>query len=686
MPRLKVNLRGAQISDIGLNPEKEYIAGRKENCDIRLQAEKGISREHFKLKVEEGRWVIQSLSRFGEIYSQGQRVETISLEHGLTFQVPPYDFQFSDLPESSIVSEQQEPLEIDENERTVIGASRQVPYIKMMSAQGEVREMLRLEIGDTWVAGRDPSCQIVIPDQRVSRRQFEVRKVNGAYNIIDLASVNGTFLNGSPISSVETSPLKSGDGISVLDNIMYFELHDPNFQYRMDRIEIPPLQLVQSEEEYEQVPQDYANGDQQPQDPMMLQEIEQPYVDPMNPPFDPQMNQGPFTGMPNAEGLEGQQYYTFNPEQQGPPPQVSKYSWDQVKNNKPLLAAIVLIILGGAFYISENMGQKNIPVATEKSNSTDPFLRLKPEEQNTIKDLYSLAQKSMLQQKYSLARENLDKIHQLLPTGYMDSLSMRDEAITNEETIIQTQNQERLEKERQEQEKKIAETVAICKKLLVPDLNIDQVKDCMAPVVLIDPTNIEYIKLMEEAQKIVNDKRAKEDQKLAFESQVEQLTKLFMRAEKIQGDGYPFKAIRAYTEVIKNDLPDPENLKEKAQKRIQYIEGKIAFRTAENIKQADVYIQEGKLKEAVIALRSSLVYDPENKKLKDKILLHTEELRKKVMTIYQESIIDENFGNIEGDETRPGAKEKWKKIVEMDLDDGEYYKKAYIKLKRYGAL
>ena len=48
MPRLKISLRGAQISDIGLQLDREYIGGRKENCDIRLQAEKGISRERCK--------------------------------------------------------------------------------------------------------------------------------------------------------------------------------------------------------------------------------------------------------------------------------------------------------------------------------------------------------------------------------------------------------------------------------------------------------------------------------------------------------------------------------------------------------------------------------------------------------------------------------------------------------------
>ena len=99
MSRLKVSLRGALISELHLIPDKEYIGGRKEGSDIRLQAEKGISREHFRLKNVDGRWHLQSISRFGELYSLGQRVEDIILEHNQSFQIPPYEFQYLEIPE-----------------------------------------------------------------------------------------------------------------------------------------------------------------------------------------------------------------------------------------------------------------------------------------------------------------------------------------------------------------------------------------------------------------------------------------------------------------------------------------------------------------------------------------------------------------------------------------------------------
>jgi hypothetical protein len=538
--------------------------------------------------------------------------------------------------------------------------------------------MLRLEVGDTWVAGRDPACQIIIPDQRVSRRQFEIRKLNGVFTAIDLGSVNGTFLNGSPISSTDPQALKSGDALSVLDNMMYFELHDPNFQYRMDRIEIPPLQLVPNEESIESEDVSESEDVDQSSDPMMLQQIEQPYVDQMNQQFDPRG--GPFTGIPNGP-QDPNQFYSF---QQAPIPE-QLTGWQKFTQNKPLVFTVVLLILGAAFFVSESMNtSEEGPVIAKPADAADPFSRLKPEEQKTIKDLYGLAQKSMLQQKYSFAKENLEKIHQILPTGYEDSKAMLVEAVSNEQILFSQLEQQRLDKEKAEQSKKIAETIEICKKIVSPEITLDKMKECLVPVALIDPTNNEYIKLITDVEQIVADKKAKADAELSYQSQVEALKKLFEKAEKIQSDGFPYKAIKAYKAVMASALPDPDKLKAKSESRIDFIEKKIESRTAENLRQADEFLQQGKLKEGILALRAALVYDPENKIVKEKIDKNTNDLRKQVMVMYQESVIDENFGHIDGNETRPGAKDKWKKIIELDLEDGEYYRKAFIKLRRYG--
>ena len=675
MSRLKVLLRGANISEITLNPEKEYMAGRKEGCDIRLQAEKGISREHFRLKINDGHWTVQTVSRFGELFSLGKKTEEIVLEHGQSFQVPPYEFQLLDVPESDISSaENTSESAISETGHTIIGAAPQVPYIKIVNSQNQVIEMLRLEVGDLWVAGRDPSCQILIPDQRVSRRQFEIHKVNGIFTVLDLASVNGTFLNGSSVSSTDPHPLKSGDAITVLDNTLYFELHDPNFKFKIEKIDIPFLPLEPEEEENSSMLQNNEIAD--PQFPIEIPQISDGDV-PAQMSVDAE---GPFTGIPPNQSQN--QFYNFT----APPGAATLSPWKKFINNKPLVILAALIFLGGAFLISENLDSESPVVATKVQSESDAFAKLTPKQQSEIKELYSLAEQMIQQQKFDLALEKLGKIHNVIKEGYKDSRNMQIQAEQSLMTIAQQQEDDKRIKEEEERKKLFTEVAARCDKMLTPAVDMDKMAECLQPISVIDPSNVDYIRITAAAEKIVNDLKIKQSEKKTREEQIDQLKKMFALAEKVQNEGYAYKSIKRYHEVIDAPLPDPGNLKIKAKNRITFIQQKIEEKTAKSSALAETLFQEGKLKQAVLALRDSLVYDPENLKTKEKIEKYTLELRRQMLSIYQESVIDESFGIVESSETRQGSKDKWKKIVDQDLEDGEYYKKAVIKLRKYGVM
>lgn len=672
MARLKVLLRGALISEVVLQNEKEYIGGRKEGSDIRLQAEKGISREHFKLKFADSKWTIQAVSRFGDIFSMGQKIEQATLEHGQSFQIPPYEFQLLEVPDSDVNLDSPSP--VSESEKTVIGVSPQVPYIKIVNSNGETREMLRLEVGEVWVAGRDPSCQIIIPDQRVSRRQFEIHKVNGAYTIIDLASVNGTFLNGSPISSTDPQSLKSGDAITVLDNTMYFELHDPNFKYKIEKIEVPPLQLEQPEEDVPLDPQQLL--EQAPQNfqglPVEIPQIQQDQIN-------AQLNTGggPFTGIPPQ--FDPNQFYTFVPPQ--PPKPAPK------KGPSPIMVIIILLVIGGgAFYYFDSMqSDQNGQQANGAVDPNDPLSKLTPEQKTQVRDLYSMAEQMLTQEKYELAGERLDRLHELVKEGYLDSKEMKSRVENALSTKEQALRDEIAQREKKEQLQQIAEISARCEKLLTPQVTVEQMAECLAPLSKIDVTAPEYVRLSSEAERLQRERELKDQQKKTFQEQVDELVAVFKKAESTQGEGYAFKAIEQYKDVIKSELPDPNKLKDKAQQRINFIQEKIAEKTTANMASADTLAREGKLKNAVAFLRDALVYDPNNKKITIKIESYREELKRQARLLYQESIIDESYGIVDSTETKQGAKDKWKKIVEIDVDDGEYYRKAVIKLRRYGA-
>lgn len=676
MSRLKVMLRGALISEIELNQEKEYIGGRKDGSDIRLQAEKGISREHFKLKFTEGHWQISAVSRFGDIFSLGQKIEQTDLQHGQTFQIPPYEFTFLDVPDAGLPNQNKENVaDFGENERTVIGAAPQVPYIKMVNSNGEIREMLRLEVGEVWVAGRDPSCQIIIPDQRVSRRQFELYKVNSAYTILDLASVNGTFLNGSPVSSTDPQTLKSGDAISVLDNTMYFELHDPNFKYKVERIEVPPMQIEQIEEE---VVYDEVRGETE----ILQSSDEIPQVEQYDVQQQLMASDSPFTGMPGEEGQDPNQFYNFQP----PPPQeVPVSGLNKLMQNKPLLIVVVLVILGGAYFVSDLLKPEAQPTQVAATNA-DPFSKLTPAQQKEVEEYYNLAEQMSDQQKYDLALEKIRKIKELLPNGYKASNKIEFESNQGNWTLAQRAKDEEVQKEKEERDSKHKTIIATCEKLITPKVTTAEMSQCLAPVAAFDPSNNDYVRLMAETEKLEKDRDQKEDEAKNYAKQVENLNKLYADAEAVRAEGFAFKAIKKYKLVNNSELPDPKQLKNKSKERIAFIEQKIREKSEGSISSAEALFKSGNLKNAVITLREAKIYDPENKSIQEKIDAFSLEIKRQVRTLYQESIIDENYGIIENTETKQGAKDKWKKITEIDLEDGEYFRKAVTKLHRYGVM
>jgi hypothetical protein len=65
--------------------------------------------------------------------------------------------------------------------------------------------------GESLVVGRDPGCELVIEDPRVSKRHAQLRWSGDGWTLEDLGSKNGTAVNATP---VEGAALHDGDAIS----------------------------------------------------------------------------------------------------------------------------------------------------------------------------------------------------------------------------------------------------------------------------------------------------------------------------------------------------------------------------------------------------------------------------------------------------------------------------------------
>jgi pSer/pThr/pTyr-binding forkhead associated (FHA) protein len=64
----------------------------------------------------------------------------------------------------------------------------------------------------TTSAGRHPDCDIFLDDVTVSRRHAEFRLENAEFLVVDIGSLNGTYVNREPVDS---AVLANGDEVQI---------------------------------------------------------------------------------------------------------------------------------------------------------------------------------------------------------------------------------------------------------------------------------------------------------------------------------------------------------------------------------------------------------------------------------------------------------------------------------------
>lgn len=106
-------------------------------------------------------------------------------------------------------------------------ANRRVPGISIMIRHKGVPPTLKHFAQPEITMGRDPGCDVPIMDDTVSARHAQLVYHHGQWWLEDLASTNGTMLNGSPITM--PTVITSGDeircgstqlGISLSENVI----------------------------------------------------------------------------------------------------------------------------------------------------------------------------------------------------------------------------------------------------------------------------------------------------------------------------------------------------------------------------------------------------------------------------------------------------------------------------------
>ena len=648
MAVLIIKKQGQPYHQLNLEPGRTYLAGRKADSDIVLDAEKAISREHLKIKLEGTVLTVECISKLANMTVRGAPVLSVDLNHSDEFAVGPFDFSFmTEMAETHAI--QNSKVEVfNPDDKTVIQKASLSALVKIVNADGDSLHQFKLEGRDRWIAGRDAGADILISDHRVSRKQFEIRKVDQRYEISDLASVNGTYINEKLLESQQTISLKSGDMIRVLEHQMVFEVHDPHFFSKVENLAPMVVEQPELSGSY-----DLENYQDEQSSPLMIEAPTQ------NQYYDPSQNV--FTA-----------------------PEASVSPADErTKKIRMLIGAIAVV--GLVLYMMGGGSSNTTRPSAQAPAGAGPLSGLTAQQKTEYRQSLELSKRYFMEGNYSLSLSEVEDLIKNYKVVDPEAEKLKNTAYAAIETQKQLVRQEKEEKDRQVMEAKIEVTVNECSKSLQSFQNEEQLDGCLLEALQLNPAHPLILELKAQFQSITADRLVKKEQQAEINKRIQQLRNLHEKAKKIESEGDYIATIDAYNTVIASKLPDPGGLKKASQARLKKLKIEMATKIKQFEKVAEQHRSQQNLKQAVMTLRSAIQIDPTREDLKELADSLKNDLRKNMMVYYQEGVLEESFGNVDGGDNRAGAKEKWKKILDTDLPDGEYYKKAYIKLKKYGA-
>ncbi|MER5915460.1 FHA domain-containing protein [Streptomyces sp. NPDC001982] len=180
-----------------MSPGRDYHVGRDPLSDIVLDDAR-VSWHHAVLRPEDGHWTLADEHSTNGTYADGRRIEESGVGPGsvLRFGNP------SDGPRAVLVG------------RPAPAADRP-SAVSMPNLTGTFRQPTTVRpLPERAVRiGRAAGNDLVVDDLIVSRRHAELRaQPDGTYEIVDLGSHNGTFLNGRPVTRAPVGP---GDIVGI---------------------------------------------------------------------------------------------------------------------------------------------------------------------------------------------------------------------------------------------------------------------------------------------------------------------------------------------------------------------------------------------------------------------------------------------------------------------------------------
>ena len=632
--KLIIKKYGQQVLEKDLKEGSDYLMGRGENCDIVLDADPGISREHFKLySPKESCWTIECVSSKGEgLYAEGESVQGVEIEDSASLSFKNYIFEFVppqpesetappdpvDPSPSSDSSEKEEP-----DGKTKILSSDSLLSFLCISLEGNRPEYISLNQGNSWIAGRKEECDICIEHPNLSGEHFKIEKIGNRFYIEDLKSSNGTFVNGARLEPDKPVILKSEDKIEISNLTITFETQNKKFNDMIKNLSNLPEKTI-------------VKGNR-PQDMILPKVI-----------------------------LED------TPEE---PEKTSSPSIKKFFNRK----RIVLFGLTGAILIALGLFQLTRPEKTAEKTAEETEMEAK---ERAIQDLYQIAFRLYQQQKYQFCVENLTKLHEMT-AYYKDSKELANQCQNALSARKRLEEQELLKKQAEETERKILEITAHCQKEIDIFESVEELNVCLAEGIQLNPQHSEINALQRQIQERESLKALKKQEKEAAQKRISGKRSFYHKAKKLhdqaQAPELLLKAAGAYDKFVKISSGEPalSALHRSAKQAAQTIRDNYSSALNELYSNCESLINQKKMKSAYPVCAKILDFKEDDTKARAWMNQAKEHLKIKLKPIYEESVLQESLSNISA------GQELWRQIVAEDIDGGHYHEKAQAKLNQY---
>lgn len=191
MPELVLHTNGRTWP---LDASRSYTIGRDQQADIPC-VDRRVSRRHLVIRCDGGTWVVEDLGSANGTFAEGSRVQRIEIAHGSIVRL-------GDVSTGTRLDFTGAPAAVSDERTRADEAPADPPRgtAATLSFDRNPSGVHPIVMGQRLRIGRAQDNELLVEGPHVSRHHAEFRPLpGGRFEIVDLGSHNGTYVNGQPV-------------------------------------------------------------------------------------------------------------------------------------------------------------------------------------------------------------------------------------------------------------------------------------------------------------------------------------------------------------------------------------------------------------------------------------------------------------------------------------------------------